>query len=379
MASEEIINRIARSLGQSDLSMRLAKELSGADFHSLILSALKHRIADTKIQDVLKRSPVTKSCDLDGRLLHQVESLAYEAAGEFEVVELAPFLPLGAVSLLTKLDQANVLSTIRGFECASDPTVGMALECAHRRKNPSLRKTDIRLCTVQRITRFPLPKNPAYTAHFKLFSLVTAGRDSGSFSFETEALYQHIRCYLSLIEKLATKEFFFRDIVVEISDTRIVSELCAHFGLDREIVRQQVRVRDAESSAKLLAPFVETWPKIVSYSFGELEALKITPHLVKHLQIVEENVAQSLRNEFKNVNVVFNTQRLTGLGYYEGPCFHIKVKNPAGENFALADGGFVNWSKVLLTDSKERLMTSAIGLELICRVFRAASKTDFPA
>ncbi|HEY9755889.1 MAG TPA: hypothetical protein V6C97_12050 [Oculatellaceae cyanobacterium] len=377
--NDEISNRIARSLGQTDLPMRLAKELSGADFHSLILSALKHRIADTKIQDVLKYSPVTKSCDLDGRLLHQVEALAYEAAEEFEVVELAPFLPLGAVSLLTKLDQANVLSTIRGFECASDPTVGMGIECAHRRKSPSLRKTNTRLCTVQRITRFPLPKNPAYTAHFKLFSLVTAGRDGGSFSFETEALYQHVRCYLSLIEKLMAKEFFFQDIVVEISDTRIVSELCAYFDLDRELVRQQVRVRDAESSARLLAPFVETWPKIVGYPFSELEALNLTPHFLKHLQLIEEKVAQPLRTEFKNVNVIFNTQRLTGLGYYEGPCFHIKVKNAVSENFALADGGFVNWSKVLLTDSKERLMTSAIGLELLCRVFRAASKRDFPA
>jgi DNA invertase Pin-like site-specific DNA recombinase len=37
--------------------------------------------------------------------------------------------------------------------------------------------------------------------------------------------------------------------------------------------------------------------------------------------------------------------------------------------FALADGGFVNWTRRLLGDSKERLMTSAIGAELICRLF----------
>jgi hypothetical protein len=47
----------------------------------------------------------------------------------------------------------------------------------------------------------------------------------------------------------------------------------------------------------------------------------------------------------------------------------MKAKNDRGEQFALADGGFVNWTRRLLGDSKERLMTSAIGAELICRLF----------
>ncbi len=36
----------------------------------------------------------------------------------------------------------------------------------------------------------------------------------------------------------------------------------------------------------------------------------------------------------------------------------------------LADGGLVNWTQRLLGDNKERLMTSGIGIELMCRVFR---------
>jgi hypothetical protein len=77
-----------------------------------------------------------------------------------------------------------------------------------------------------------------------------------------------------------------------------------------------------------------------------------------------------LREERNGVRLSFNLRRLTGLGYYEGPCFHIKAKNERGEAFAIADGGFVNWTRRLLGDGKERLMTSAIGSELICRMFR---------
>jgi hypothetical protein len=50
------------------------------------------------------------------------------------------------------------------------------------------------------------------------------------------------------------------------------------------------------------------------------------------------------------------------------------MKNQAGDSFMLADGGFTDWTQLLLGDSKERLMTSAIGTELICRLFRKQSQ-----
>jgi len=50
------------------------------------------------------------------------------------------------------------------------------------------------------------------------------------------------------------------------------------------------------------------------------------------------------------------------------------MKNHAGESFMLADGGFVDWTQILLGDTKERLMTSAIGTELICRLFQKPSQ-----
>jgi len=36
----------------------------------------------------------------------------------------------------------------------------------------------------------------------------------------------------------------------------------------------------------------------------------------------------------------------------------------------LGDGGYVNWTKRLLSDSRERLLTSALGTELALRLFQ---------
>jgi len=62
---------------------------------------------------------------------------------------------------------------------------------------------------------------------------------------------------------------------------------------------------------------------------------------------------------------------LNGLAYYSGPCFQIAGANSSGESYPIADGGFVDWTRRMLLDEKERLMTSAIGIELLCRIFRS--------
>ncbi len=367
---EQIARRIARDLGLSDLTELLAENLSGSDLHSLLLAVLKRRVGKIEPSQLTRPGPATNSCDLDGRLLNKVECTAYETASGYEAIELSPLSPLGAVAVLSGLDQGNVLSTIRGFECASDPTIGLALECARRRKNPADRKDAKRLCTSQRVVRFPLPENPAFTAHFKLFSLVTAGRDTGSFTFEVAALCEHIGFYLSLLSNLTTADFAFNDIVVELSDTRVVSHLCSMFNIDRDEIRSLVRARESDSANKLLEKYSITWPKTLTKPSEELAQYNLPKHQIMQLGFLEQNVCAPLNSEHSNVRFEFNMHRLTGLGYYDGPCFHIKTKNDRGQAYALADGGFVTWTQLLLGDGKERLMTSAIGIELICRMFR---------
>lgn len=371
--NDKISNRISKDLGQDDLVELLAENLSGSELHSLLLAVIKRRVSKIDAAQLTRLSPVTKPCDLDGRLLNNLERIALETAVAFEAIELSPLSPLGTIKTLAGLDQGNVLSTIRTFECSSDPTIGMALESARRRKPLNDRKSVLKLCTNHRVVRFPLPQNPAFTAHFKLFSMVSAGRDSGSFSFETNALREHISVYLSLISALTKFDFEFSEIVVELSDTRVVAHLCSIFGIDKEIIRSSVRARDSESAVNLLQPHMNEWPKFVIEPEKELARFNFPQHLMMQLGLLDQNVCQKLKLEHSHVRFVFNMQRLTGLRYYQGPCFHIRVKDKSGQSYMLADGGFVSWTQSLLTDCKERLMTSAIGTEMMCRVFHGKS------
>ncbi len=368
--SDAISERIAKELGALNLSDSLS-QLSGSDLHSLMLSVMKRRVANIETSSLVHDSKVTRACNVDGRLLNKLDGIAFDTASEFEVVELSPLQPLGSVGALTGLDQGNVLTTIRAYECASDPTVGLALECARRRKDVAQRKQTMRLCSSHRVVRFPVPDKPGFSAHFRLFCLVSSARDQGSFLFETIALWEHIRVYLLFLNQLAKPDFTFSDVTVEISDTRAISHLCASQGIDRDEIKRSVRARDSDSSDKVLQKYSSLWPKNVIRPHEELAQFDLPQHILKHLSIIDEKVRASLQNEFPMVNFAFNMHRLTGLGYYHGPCFHIKLKNKDGQSFMLADGGFVNWTQLLLQDGKERLMTSAIGVELFCRMFRS--------
>jgi hypothetical protein len=372
--TDYVSDRIARELSVANLSELLADNLSGADLHSLLLAVIKRRLRKVEPGRLVEVSSVSKACDLDARLINRVEAIAFAQAEAFDAIELAPVMPLGAVFRLAKLDQGNVLSTIRGFECASDPTIGMALECARRRKKSIDRKEATKLCTSQRVLRFPQPTNPAFTSHFKLFAMVSAGRDSGSFNYELSALLEHVDYYLRFVNELSSGQFAFDDIVVELSDTAVVSTLCAKFDIDRESIRTMVRAREHDSSAKVLEQYSHLWPKSPLNAASDLEQSNLPAHFVERLRLMEERVSQPLRSKHPTVSFRFNLHRLTGLGYYQGPCFHIKMNNQAGDSFMLADGGFTDWTQLLLGDNKERLMTSAIGTELICRLFQKPSQ-----
>lgn len=372
--SEQIAKRIEKELGIDNLAQVLAEKLSGSDLHSLLLSVLKLKIERMETARLIDLSPVTNVCNLDARLFNKIESIAYETASIFESIELSPLGPLGAVSLLTGLDQSNVLSTIRAFECASDPTIGLALECARRRKNIKDKKQTTRLSTTQRVVRFPLPKNPAFTSHFKLFCLVSAGRDLGSFAFETAALAEHIDFYLSFLNHLSAHGFSFNDIEVELSDTRVISHLCSIYKIDQDEIRKTVRANNSESATKILEKYPDIWPQYVTKPQEELAQYNLPKHLLMQLDLIEETVCSQLQEKHNNVKFHFNLHRLTGLGYYHGgPCFHIKMKNNSGDSFAVSDGGMVTWTQTLLANNKERLATSAIGIELLCRMFRIDS------
>jgi hypothetical protein len=366
--SEDIARRITRNLKTPEL-IEVLSSLPGSDLHSLLLAVLKRRVAGIDLAQIKRFNSASQASDVDSRLLHEVERAAYSSAAQFAAIELSPLDPLGTLHSLTGLDQANAVSTIRAFECTSDPTLGLAIECARQRQSPASRLRPTRLCAAQRVTRFPVPRKPGMTGHFKLFSLLSGARDEGSFSFEIQSLREHIGVYLSFLASLKTKGFGFENIIVEISDTRAIAILCSRFGIDQEEIRSFVKARDPGSSDRLLARYSSLWPGRISRPSEDLAGFDLPKHVLLHLRAIQQEVCAKLAAKHEAVCFRFNMHRLNGLAYYSGPCFQIAAHNSRGDSYSIADGGFVDWTRRMLLDEKERLLTSAIGIELLCRMF----------
>jgi hypothetical protein len=165
--------------------------LPGADLTTVQLEVARRRAKRLAPADVLRRhrdDRFVAASPLPFASLRRIEDALLGTASGFDLVTLAPVVPLGTHSVVTGLAQHRVVPTGRGTEVAADPTTGLALEAAVRRSSGAV----VRLATVQRVVRAqPVPAG--LFAHFSLFGAVTAGRDEGNLAFERAALVEHAR------------------------------------------------------------------------------------------------------------------------------------------------------------------------------------------
>jgi hypothetical protein len=80
-------------------------------------------------------------------------------------------------------------------------------------------------------------------------------------------------------------------------------------------------------------------------------------------------VPDPLAAEFPEAGLRVDETREQGINYYAGLCFRINAA-ATGTTLNLADGGFTDWTRRLLSNAKERLLVSGIGIELIAKRFR---------
>lgn len=288
----------------ADLLTLLSDDVRGADLTTLLLEVMRRRASRVTPAELMHRystdrfvGPATVAFEA----LRRAEDALLGALPEsFERLELAPLVPLGTHSAITPVDQNRIVSTIRGSEVAADPTDGLALEAASRRRR--LLGTDprsaerMRLAAVQRVVRAQRFEGAASFAHFKLLGLVTAGRDTGNLGFECESASEHVRFAIDGIVRAGADA-----VRVELTD----------FVAGR---------------AALLATVAE--------------GLSAGPR----------------------VEVVERPEREAARGYYAGFCFKAFAVF-AEETFEVADGGHVDWTQQLVPSRKERLMISGLGLD----------------
>jgi hypothetical protein len=310
-----LISRIEREAGLPKLTETLATGLAPSDLQSILLETFRRRAAHLTPAQVLSHyesnrfvqpSPVSPA-----RLLAW-EQIAYSSLPpEFQTVVLAPVTPLGTCSAIARVNQNWAVSTVRNTEVVSDSTNVLALECALRRRhlasNPKSSQT-VHLAASHRLLRAQHFSRPNQFAHFSSFALCSAGRDIGHRQFEMAALGQHIRFYLVALQSYLPKGTPLRIVISDFATN-------AHHG------------------------------------------------------ILEKQLLVPLRSEFSDIEVIMDMERVNGRGYYIDLVFKVHASLPSGEWVELADGGCVNWTQQILSNSKERLLISGIGSERLCIAF----------
>ena len=191
----------------------LTNGLPGSQLWSLLLDVAEARAAGRRPAELVEqwdRDRFVKPALVDQRSLVEVDRHLLAATSAFESIELSPVAPLGVCSIMGHASQNKVLSALRGTEVVSDPTNVMALECARRlRRDPA---AVVRLATSHRCVRAQeVPKQPGFTANFRIFCLASAGLERQNHAFVVEEVAEHVTTLLRALDHLEEHGFAFPD------------------------------------------------------------------------------------------------------------------------------------------------------------------------
>ena len=82
-----------------------------------------------------------------------------------------------------------------------------------------------------------------------------------------------------------------------------------------------------------------------------------------------EDMFGKLGESFNEAGFLLDPDRAEARNYYAPLAFRIRFLDMEGMAWDIVDGGFTNWTQLLLNSRKERFLSSAIGSELLFRVF----------
>ena len=199
----------------------LAEGMPASEVWSLLLGVIERRSMRRTPAAVLQQWEADRfvlPAPVDQRTFVELDSHLLAAAQGFEALELSPLAPLAACSSVALTSQNRTVSTVRGTEVVSDPTNVLALESARRLRQDS--RQVVRLATCHRCVRAqPSPKGRGFAAHFRIFCLSTAGRETQDRSFLVTSLAEHIQTHLSALDRLEQHGYNFRERRVQILAT----------------------------------------------------------------------------------------------------------------------------------------------------------------
>ncbi len=301
-----VLDRVLPAIGGMGTVQRLAA-LSGSDFTSVMLEVARVRAAQQTAASVRRRyehDRFTAPGQTPWRALRRAEEA------------LLACLPAD-VEMLT-LAPVVPLGTHSALAPVSQDKVLTTIRSSEVAADPTnalaleaavRRARDpgpvIRLGGLQRVVRAQRPEQPGFLAHFGLFGLVSAGRDRGGLRFEREALAEHLR--FAVASLAAARLRYVQLALTPLSDVgeRIAAAVTDDLGADRG---------------------------------GGTAAVIVLDHT-----------------------------RQRGRGYYRDLCFKVNA-NTGGGLEEIGDGGFTDWTAQLLSNAKERLLISGLGVDRLAAV-----------
>ena len=309
----QITDRIERELGVPGLAALLADRIEPSDLTSLLLEVHRRRVERKRAPDVLAEYEQNRFVSPAGtspaRFVEWDRLALALLPAAFDALELSPVCPIGTCAAVAAVSQDWAVSTARNTEVVSDVTNVLALEAALRRRallrSAPRSAQPVHLAASHRVVRPQLAEAKGLLPHFRLLSLCSAGRDTGSLRFETDALALHVGFHLTALR--------------------------AHLG-----------------------PSVGLRVALTAWSPGS------------PLDAAAERVCASLRERFEGVACALDPDRASGRGYYPDLCFKLYATPPGGAELELGDGGVVDWTQKLLANAKERLLVSGVGSDRVC-------------
>ena len=295
--------------------------LSPTDLQTLLISLARDRAGAITPADVMRRRRTDRfvqPATSDPRHLAATERRLWDRLPEdVEGLELSPVAPLGTCSAVAPVSQNRIVTTARTSEVVSDSTNALAVEAALRRRHlPPEAEVHLATCQRQlRAQRF----GPGASAHFRLFPLVSSGRDTGSGRTEAGLLLRHLRFWRQVLEDLPA------------------------------------------SAAPRIAVTIWEDP-VLAERFHDI----VLPGLAQ-----DDDPAGGHR-----VEVVQDPRRRRGHGYYTPAAIMITARDRDGGDAELGDGGFTTWTAQLTANAKERCLVSCVATERLGALVSPPDRPD---
>jgi len=286
----------------------LAERLSGSELNSLLLEVFGKRGKNISPALLLRQYRANRfvhpaDTDMIGLLMTELRILQLLRDHHFQPLELSPAAQWGSCSLLGPVDQKKIISATRNTEIMADATNSFALHIADLKKSGK-GEDPLRFCTIHRHIRAQELKERHHTAHFAIGCLVTGGRDTGNFRFESTHLGEHFQAL----------DHLFREV----------------FGIEK--IRFKLQKREG-------------------YPDNDLLLERVMGHLQKY------NSSLAITRE----------DPPAANNYYKGIQFKMIIEVNDRE-IEIADGGFVDWTQQLLENKKERLLISGFGVGMLYKI-----------